>query len=89
MDCLTWAAAYPGVNVLTELIKARAWLDANACYKKTANRMKRFLVNWMSRAQNQGRPNGGKQCSSQSWASPHKRGLWLARLQTAHIPRRT
>jgi uncharacterized protein YdaU (DUF1376 family) len=58
-DCLTWAAAFPGVNVLTELLKIGAWLDANPKNRKTPNGIKRFIVSWMSRAQNQSRPNGG------------------------------
>jgi hypothetical protein len=46
-----WQHAYPGVDVLGEIAKARAWLTANPTRRKTHGGMARFLVAWMSRAQ--------------------------------------
>ena len=51
-DVNGWAVAYPAVNVVQELYKMRAWLDANPKNKKTARGIKRFVVNWLSREQN-------------------------------------
>jgi hypothetical protein len=58
-DCVAWADAYPGVNVLNELLKMREWLRANSKNRKTAGGMRRFIVNWLGRAQDRSRPAGG------------------------------
>jgi len=54
-----WAALYPGLDVLAECRKAKAWLLANK--RKTAGGMSRFLVNWLNQATNSGprRAGGG------------------------------
>jgi len=44
-----WEKAYPDVNINRELIKATAWLSANADHPK--KRFPAFLNNWMARAQ--------------------------------------
>jgi hypothetical protein len=54
-DCIEWAKAFPALNVLTELLHARAWLNANPKNRKTASGMKRFIVSWLGRAQNSAR----------------------------------
>ncbi len=46
-----WAQAYPGVDVLQELRKAKAWLEAVPTRGKTRQGMARFLVGWLGRAQ--------------------------------------
>ena len=48
-----WAEVYPGVDILAECKRAKAWTLANT--KKTANGMKRFLNGWISRAVNSNR----------------------------------
>jgi len=58
-DCVAWADAYPGVNVLQELLKMREWLRANSKNRKTAGGMRRFIVSWLGRAQDRSRPSGG------------------------------
>lgn len=58
-DCKGWAEGYPGVNVLNELLKAREWLKANPRNRKTRAGMRRFIVNWLSNAQDRARPGGG------------------------------
>ena len=50
-----WQGQFPGVDVERELSKASAWLDANPTRRKTERGMPRFLVNWLSRAQDSGR----------------------------------
>ena len=47
-----YAAAYPGVNVLGELVKTRAWCLSNPKHCKTRNGVRRFLNSWLDRAQN-------------------------------------
>lgn len=58
-----WQDAYPGVDVLGEAKKAKAWLEANPKKGKTASGMARFLVNWLSRAQDAPRPMGAARAS--------------------------
>lgn len=43
---------YPGIDLLCECRKAKAWLDANPRRLKTYAGMKAFLTSWFSRAQN-------------------------------------
>lgn len=58
----SWQQAYPGVDVLAEVGKARVWLEANPTRRKTHGGMARFLVSWLGRAQDQ--PRQGKQQQS-------------------------
>lgn len=51
-DFDTWQSAYPAVDVLGDLKKMRAWLDANPTRRKTARGIKRFIVGWLERSQN-------------------------------------
>lgn len=44
-----WKENYPAIDVETELKSASAWLDGNRKNRKTD--VKRFLVNWLKRAQ--------------------------------------
>ncbi len=48
-----WAVDYPGLDVLSECRKARAWCEANATKRKTAKGMSGFLVNWLNRQADQ------------------------------------
>jgi hypothetical protein len=45
----SWAAAFPAVDVPTELAKATVWLIANPANKKS--NYARFLANWLTKAQ--------------------------------------
>jgi hypothetical protein len=58
-SCLEWVNAYPAVNVLTELLKMRAWLNANPKNRKTPAGVRKFVVNWLNRSQDSARPTGG------------------------------
>ena len=49
-----WVAAFPAVDVASELLKIIAWLNANPTRKKTAKGMPRFLFTWLEKNQNQG-----------------------------------
>lgn len=48
-DELRWQKAYPAVIVPTEITRAAAWVSANPANKKS--NYERFIVNWLSRAQ--------------------------------------
>lgn len=49
-----WQEDYPAVSVMSELHKARSWLDSNPSRRKTKQGMKRFLNNWLNKAQDRG-----------------------------------
>lgn len=50
----TWSDAYPGIDVVAELRKARAWLISNPTRGKTARGIPRFCNAWLEKAQNDG-----------------------------------
>lgn len=56
-----WTEAYPGVNIRTELLGFKAWLNANPTRKKTSKGICRAIIHWLSGAQNKsyGTPNKG------------------------------
>ena len=62
-----YAAAYPGVDVASELAQVRAWCLSNPRQRKTKNGVRRFLNGWMDRAQNR---VGGQRASpaAGTWA---------------------
>ncbi|MBS6447540.1 MAG: hypothetical protein KH382_08105 [Clostridiales bacterium] len=64
-DFDTWQSAYPAVDVLGDLKKMRAWLDANPTRRKTARGIKRFIVGWLERSQNSA-PRQGTSTGEQS-----------------------
>ena len=45
-----WTEAYPEIDVLGELQKARQWLKDNTDRLKTSRGMSRFLGGWLARA---------------------------------------
>jgi len=49
---IEWAEAYPAVDVPVEVKRARQWLVSNP--KKRKKDVRRFLVNWLGRAQERG-----------------------------------
>ena len=49
-----WKDAYPGVDIMQELAKMKAWLLANPKNRKTATGMGRFITSWLGRQQNRG-----------------------------------
>lgn len=56
-DLLEWASAFPAVDVPQQLRSMRQWLIANPSNRKTAKGMKRFVVSWLGRAQDRGKPS--------------------------------
>ena len=50
-----YLAAYPGLDVLAEMRKARQWCRDEARKRKTHAGMLGFLTNWLNKAQNSGR----------------------------------
>jgi hypothetical protein len=61
-----WAPAYPGIDVKVEVLKARAWLEANPAKRKTQSGVQRFLVSWFGRSQDSARshPKGKPQATA-------------------------
>ncbi len=53
-DVQEWSKLYPAVDIKQELRKMKGWLDANPTRRKTRRGVKRFVVNWLSRTQDQG-----------------------------------
>ena len=51
-----WGALYPAVDVMQELRKMRGWLDSNPKNRKTRAGVKKFITNWLARAQDHARP---------------------------------
>jgi uncharacterized protein YdaU (DUF1376 family) len=49
--------AYPGVNVMAEFGKMRAWLITNSSNRRTVKGIPRFMNNWLAKAQDS--PRGG------------------------------
>jgi hypothetical protein len=49
-----WANLFTAVDVLGELRKMAAWADANAAKRKTESGIERFIVGWLSKAQDRG-----------------------------------
>lgn len=52
-----WSEAFPAVDVLAELRRMRAWLDARPRERKTAGGIERFIVGWLGKSQDRGRAN--------------------------------
>jgi len=50
-DLNGWVEAFPGIVVFQELLKAKQWLIDNPRNQKTARGIRRFIYNWLSRAQ--------------------------------------
>jgi hypothetical protein len=46
-----WERAFPAVDVLAELARAWAWLDANPKQRPTLRGVKRFVQSWLARSQ--------------------------------------
>lgn len=53
-DIAEWQTAFPAVAVRQQLASMRQWLLANTTKRKTARGMKRFVVSWLDRKQNEG-----------------------------------
>lgn len=49
-----WRETFPAVDVIGELRKMSAWLDANSGNRKTYKGTPRFVVSWLGRAQDRG-----------------------------------
>lgn len=69
-----WREAAPACSVDTELARAHAWLNGQPAAKRKRN-IRRFLTNWMLRAQERAAASGGTARTSAGFASlPH--GCW-------------
>lgn len=52
-----WKVSCPGIDIKREIARAEAWVISNPKQKKS--NWERFLTNWMVRAQDRARPEGG------------------------------
>lgn len=52
-----WQRDFPGVDVCQQLRCMRAWCDANPTRQKTARGVPAFVVRWLSKEQDRGRPS--------------------------------
>lgn len=66
VDWEQWAKTYPACNIEAELNKMATWLLANP--KKAKKDYKRFIVNWLTRAQDKGGTKG-MGTSGKEWAA--------------------
>jgi len=60
-----YLGAYPGLDVIAEMRKARQWCRDNARKRKTHAGMLGFLTNWLNKAQNSGRASPVSEQQSQ------------------------
>lgn len=51
-----WKELFPAVDVMQELRKMKAWCDANPSRRKTRRGVKAFIVKWLSKEQDKGKP---------------------------------
>lgn len=64
-----WSLAFPAVDVLAELREMRVWASANRAKRKTAGGLHRFVVQWLQKAQNEGRKGAsGVAAAAKAWA---------------------
>ena len=56
-----WQETFPAVDVLQELREMRLWCDANPTKRKTARGIRKFIIHWLSKAQDDA---GGMKSSS-------------------------
>lgn len=92
-DVQGWAEAFPAVDVLSELRKMTVWLAANPTKGKTATGMPRFIVSWLSRAQDDAHPSTTHPGATNGRArtpAPHHRtdadAAYLAQLGSGKAP---
>ncbi|ATA55185.1 hypothetical protein CKY39_19685 [Variovorax boronicumulans] len=55
-DVQEWQQAYPSVDVVGELLRARIWCKDNPAKRKTAKGVRRFLSGWLGKEQDRGGP---------------------------------
>lgn len=63
-----WLDAFPGIDVLGECRKARAWLISNPSRMKTPRGMTKFLFSWLERSQNGVRSPGRSNAKSEQFS---------------------
>lgn len=76
-----WSAAYPAVDVPSELLRMRAWLNANTANRKTRRGVSRFVVSWLSRSQD--RAPVQTRSASRPTNAADRRHEWNQRLSAA------
>lgn len=83
-DIDMWRKGYPAIDIIQELHKMKAWLDANPKNRKTYKGIKRFIIGWLGKAQNSapktnngGKQNGQTNGNNGEVGDSHRYGTWL------------
>ena len=64
-----WKELFPGVDVMNELRRMLAWLEANPRQRKTPRGIARFIQGWLDREQNRARaPHASPETPRKTWA---------------------
>jgi hypothetical protein len=50
-----WREAFPGLDLKAEVLRAKAWLEANPDSRKPQSRVPKFLVSWFGRTKDRGK----------------------------------
>jgi hypothetical protein len=78
-----WTEAYPGINVRTELLGFKAWLNANPTRQKTPRGICRSIIHWLSGAQNKSHGTGGNKTNGKIENTLSATQIALAELRSA------
>jgi hypothetical protein len=70
IELTSWTAAYPGIDVKSQINQIAAWCLSNPKNRKTPGGVSRFVNSWLARAQDQSGKN-----SKQPDAIPQRREL--------------
>lgn len=79
-----WREAFPGVDVLGELRKAKLWLMENPKKRKTFLGSGSFVLRWLGKAQDQGRPEP-RHASAPKSRTPEADAAFAAQLATMEL----
>lgn len=77
-DVAEWHDAYPGVDVRQQLRSMRQWLLANPANRKTPRGMRKFVVAWLGREQDKGRPAQRQQAPPMTFHQQHQQAALKA-----------
>lgn len=71
-DLSRYVELYPAVDVEQELRNMVGWLESNRAKRKTRNGIRRFITNWLSRAQNTSRTVSDRPISNRRYVRDNR-----------------
>lgn len=71
-DLSRYVELYPAVDVEQELRNMVGWLESNRAKRKTRNGIRRFITNWLSRAQNTSRTVSDRPISNRRYVGDNR-----------------